>query len=112
MSQGEFLLYQTEDARTNIQVRFQEGGLWLTQQQLADLYQSTPQNVTQHIRAIYESGELREEATCKPYLQVRNEGHDAATLPARGLPPLRQGLPGVHAGGALRWSRSRGSLPT
>lgn len=73
MSQGEFLLYQAEDARTYIQVRFQEGGLWLTQQQLADLYQSTPQNITQHIRAIYETGELREEATCKPYLQVRQE---------------------------------------
>lgn len=73
MSQGEFLLYQAEDARTYIQVRFQEGGLWLTQQQLAELYQSTPQNITQHIRAIYETGELREEATCKPYLQVREE---------------------------------------
>ena len=73
MSQGEFLLYQAEDARTHIEVRFQEGGLWLTQQQLADLYQSTPQNITQHIRAIYEAGELQEEATCKPYLQVRQE---------------------------------------
>lgn len=73
MSRGEFLLYQTEDAQTLIQVRFQEGGLWLTQQQLADLFQSTPQNITQHIRAIYQTGELREEATCKPYLQVRQE---------------------------------------
>ena len=70
---GEFLLYQTEDAQTLIQVRFHEGGLWLTQQQLADLFQSTPQNITQHIRAIYQAGELREEATCKPYLQVRQE---------------------------------------
>ena len=73
MSRGEFLLYQTEDAQTLIQVRFHEGGLWLTQQQLADLFQSTPQNITQHIRAIYQTGELREEATCKPYLQVRQE---------------------------------------
>jgi hypothetical protein len=73
MSQGEFLLYQTEDARTRVQVRFQDGGIWLTQRQLADLYQSSPQNVTQHIRAIYETGELQEEATCKPYLQVRQE---------------------------------------
>jgi len=73
MSRGEFLLYQTEDAQTLIQVRFEQGGLWLTQQQLADLFQSTPQNITQHIRAIYQTGELREEATCKPYLQVRQE---------------------------------------
>jgi len=71
--QGEFLLYQTEDAQTRIQVRLQDGGLWLTQQQLADLYQSTPQNITQHIRSIYETGELLEVATCKPYLQVRQE---------------------------------------
>jgi len=70
---GEFLLYQTEDAQTRIQVRFAENGLWLTQQQLADLYQSTPQNVTQHIRGIYADGELQEEATCKPFLQVREE---------------------------------------
>lgn len=70
---GEFLLYQTEDAQTRVQVRFAEGGVWLTQQQLADLYQSTPQNITQHIRAIYNTSELREEATCKPYLQVREE---------------------------------------
>ena len=68
---GEFLLYQTEDAQTRVQVRFTEGGVWLTQQQLADLYQSMPQNITQHIRAIYNTGELREAATCKPYLQVR-----------------------------------------
>lgn len=45
--------------------------MWLTQQQLSDLFKSTPQNITQHIRAIYQAGELREEATCKPYLQVR-----------------------------------------
>jgi hypothetical protein len=70
---GEFLLYQTEDAQTRVQVRFEAGSVWLTQQQLADLYQSTPQNITQHIRAIYATGELREEATCKPYLQVREE---------------------------------------
>lgn len=70
---GEFLLYQTEDAQTRIQVRLSEGGLWLTQQQLADLYQGTPQNITQHIRAIYSDGELQEAATCKPFLQVRQE---------------------------------------
>jgi hypothetical protein len=71
--QGEFLLYQTEDAQTRVQVRFQDGGIWLTQAQLAELYQCSPQNITQHIRAIYESRELAEEATCKPYLQVRLE---------------------------------------
>lgn len=71
--QGEFLLYQTEDAQTRVQVRFQDGGIWLTQAQLAELYQCSSQNITQHIRAVYESGELVEQATCKPYLQVRQE---------------------------------------
>lgn len=75
--QGEFLLYQTEDAQTRVQVRFQDGGMWLTQAQLAELYQCSPQNITQHIRAIYRAGELQEAATCKPYLQVREE-HGAA----------------------------------
>lgn len=73
VGQGEFLLYQTEDAQTRVQVRFQDNGIWLTQAQLADLYQCSAQNITQHIRAIYESGELVEEASCKPYLQVRQE---------------------------------------
>lgn len=73
-NEGELLLYQAEDGRARIQVRLAGDSLWLTQQQLADLYQSTPQNITQHIRAIYQSGELGEAATCKSYLQVRTEG--------------------------------------
>jgi len=71
---GELLLYQAADGRARIQVRLAGNNLWLTQQQLAELYQSTPQNITQHIRAIYADGELLEAATCKPYLQVRAEG--------------------------------------
>lgn len=70
---GEFLLYQAPDGSARIQVRLEDRTLWLTQQQLADLYQGTPQNITQHIRAIYAEGELTEAATCKPYLQVRAE---------------------------------------
>ncbi|MGC3984579.1 MAG: virulence RhuM family protein [Pseudorhodoferax sp.] len=71
---SEFVLYQAPDGRAQLQVRLRQGTLWLTQQQLADLYQSTPQNITQHIRAIYADRELEEAATCKPYLQVRAEG--------------------------------------
>lgn len=69
-----FLMYQTPDGHTQINVRLNGDTLWLTQQQLSDLYLSTPQNITQHIRAIYAAGELEEAATCKPYLQVRQEG--------------------------------------
>ena len=69
----EFLLYQAPDGSSRFQVRLEGRTLWLTQQQLADLYESTPQNITQHIRAIYAGSELIDAATCKPYLRVRDE---------------------------------------
>lgn len=71
---GEFLLYQTEDGRTRIECRFEDATLWLTQAQMAELFQTTPQNITLHLKAIYAEGEQIEEATCKSYLQVRQEG--------------------------------------
>jgi len=74
LREAEFLLYQTEDGRTRVEVRFDGETAWLTQASLAELYQTSPQNVTQHIAAIYEEGELDERATCKPFLQVRQEG--------------------------------------
>jgi len=71
---GEILLYQTEDGQTRIDCRFEEGTIWLTQAQIAELFQTTPQNVTLHLKAIFAEGELAETATCKDYLQVRQEG--------------------------------------
>jgi hypothetical protein len=71
---SEIVLYQTEDGGTRIQVRLEEGTVWLTQALLAELYQTTPQNVTLHIKEIYADGELDEGATCKEFLQVRREG--------------------------------------
>jgi hypothetical protein len=71
---GEFVLYQTEDGRTRIQCRLDNESIWLTQAQIADLFQTTPQNVTLHLKAIFAEGELQEMATCKEYLQVRSEG--------------------------------------
>ena len=72
--QSEIILYQTEDGRTRIQCRFENDTLWLTQAQIAELFQTTPQNVTLHLKAIFAEGELSEAATCKDYLQVRSEG--------------------------------------
>ena len=72
--QSSLVLYQTEDGQTRIECRFEEGTIWLTQAQMADLFQTTPQNVTLHLKAIFAEGELPEEATCKEYLQVRQEG--------------------------------------
>lgn len=71
---GEFFIYRTEDGLLRLQVRFDGQTVWLTQAALAELFQTTPQNITLHIRAIYEEGELEEGATCKDHLQVRQEG--------------------------------------
>jgi len=71
---SEIILYQTEDGRTRIQCRLENETLWLTQAQIAELFETTPQNVTVHLKAIFAEGELVEAATCKDYLQVRLEG--------------------------------------
>lgn len=71
---GEIIQYQTEDGVTVIRLQARDGNVWLSQAEIAELFQVTPQAVTQHIRAIYEEGELEEAATCNDYLQVRTEG--------------------------------------
>jgi hypothetical protein len=77
------LLYTTEDGRTRIQCRLEDDTLWLTQAQMAELFQTTPQNITLHLKDIYAEGELMEEATCKEYLQVRREGQRDVTRSLR-----------------------------
>jgi len=71
---SDLILYQTEDGKTRIQCSFEDESIWLTQAQIAELFQTTSQNITQHIRSIYDENELDETATCKSYLQVRVEG--------------------------------------
>lgn len=71
---GEIVLYRTEDGTARIECRFADHNVWLTQALMAELFQTTPQNITLHLKAIYEDGELREGATCKDYLQVQVEG--------------------------------------
>lgn len=71
---GEFLLYETADGRTRVECRFAEDTLWLSQAMMAELFQSSPQNITLHLKALYAEGEITPEATCKSYLQVRPEG--------------------------------------
>lgn len=72
---GEIVFYQTEDGRTRIECRFEDETVWLSQALMADLFQTTPQNITQHLKSLYEDGEIDEQATCKEYLQVRSEGN-------------------------------------
>ena len=72
--QSGFLLYQTEDGKAKVEVRLQDETVWMNQAAMAELYQTTPQNITIHLGAIYKAGELDETATCKEYLQVQPEG--------------------------------------
>ena len=74
MAQGELILYQSEDGLSEVQLRAEDGTVWLSQSEIAELFQTTPQNITQHVKALYLEGELVESATCKELLQVRFEG--------------------------------------
>ena len=71
---GEFLLYESEDGRTRVECRLVDDTLWLSQAGMAELFQTTPQNITLHLKALYAEGEITVEATCKDGLQVRSEG--------------------------------------
>ncbi|MBR4271386.1 MAG: virulence RhuM family protein [Bacteroidales bacterium] len=70
---NEIVLYQPDET-IKLEVRLENETVWLTQQQMADLFETTPQNITMHIRNLYKEGELTLEATCKDFLQVRLEG--------------------------------------
>lgn len=74
-SNGGLMIYQNEQGDTKVDVLFQNGNIWMTQAAIAELYQTKPQNITQHIKHIYEDGELDENRTCKNYLQVQTEGN-------------------------------------
>jgi len=71
---GEILVYQSDDGRVKLDVRLQDETVWLTQQLLSELFQTTVPNISMHIRNIYEEGELTPEATIKKFLTVRREG--------------------------------------
>ena len=71
---SDLLLYQTEDGRTRVECRFEAETLWLTQIQMAELFQTTVQNISLHLQLIFQEQELIPEATIKSYLIVRSEG--------------------------------------
>jgi len=74
-SKSELILYQTEDGHTRLEVRLENETVWLTQNQMAELFQTTQQNVSLHLQNIYEEGELQPAATHKEFLSVRREGN-------------------------------------
>lgn len=86
-SKGNVIIYQLEDGKTHLEVRLDAKTVWLTQQQMADFYQTSRTNVVEYIKHIYEEKELTEEATCRKFRQVRmagtrqvERGHTAAEV--------------------------------
>ena len=71
---SDVILYTTEDGKTQIDLHLKDGTVWLSQQQIADLFQTSKQNVSKHIKAIYEDQELDERATVNQLLTVQKEG--------------------------------------
>jgi hypothetical protein len=71
---NELILYQTEDGNSQVQLRAADGSVWITQAEIAELFSTSPQAITQLIKTIYEEKELDPSSTCKNFLQVRKEG--------------------------------------
>jgi hypothetical protein len=74
MIQGEIILYNTEDGQARIRLHAGDGTVWLSQAEMAELFQTTKQNVSLHIQNVLSEGELAEEATVKESLTVQVEG--------------------------------------
>jgi hypothetical protein len=72
--QGNVIIYQTEDGRTKVDVRFEDETAWLTQAQLVNLYQSSKSNVSEHIKHIFEEGELEEKAVVRKFRTTAADG--------------------------------------
>ncbi len=74
MNNSQLLIYKSSRGNIKIDVRLENETVWLTQKLMAELFQVKPQNITMHLKNIYEEGELEEKTTCKDYLQVQKEG--------------------------------------
>ena len=73
-NKNEILIYEDKDGITKVNVTFTDEDIWLTQNQLADIYKTSRENITMHISNIYKDNELPKDSTCKKFLQVQNEG--------------------------------------
>lgn len=71
---NQIAFYQSPDGSVNIEVLYAEENIWLTQKKMAELFDTTPQNITQHLKNIYTEGEVDPITTCKEFLQVQKEG--------------------------------------
>lgn len=73
-TKGEILIYNRPDGQIQLNVRLHDETVWMTQAAIAELFHVKPQNITMHLKNIYEEGELQETSTCKDFLQVQQEG--------------------------------------
>ena len=74
-SKGDIIIYQTDNGLTKIDVRVENETVWLSQQQMADLFDTTKQNISLHIKNIFYEEELDEDSTVKEFLTVQKEGN-------------------------------------
>ena len=74
MEESKIVIYQTDDGRTQIDVRLENETVWLTQAQMVELFQTTKQNASLHVGNVFKEGELEQESTVKEYLTVQKEG--------------------------------------
>lgn len=78
-NQSQIIIYKTEDGQTKIDVRFEGDTVWLTQNALAELFQTTKQNISQHIKNIFQEGELKQNSVVKDFLTTAVDGKNYAT---------------------------------
>jgi len=87
---SEILLYQTEDGQTKVEVRMENETVWLTQAQMVELFQTTKQNISLHIKNVFEEGELQEFSTVKDYFTVQKEGNRAVQYQTKVVNALKK----------------------
>ena len=85
IQKGEIILYQREDGSAQLNVRVEGDTVWLTQQLMAELFNTSKQNISLHIQNIYEEGELSPEATVKKFLTVQKEGTRDVRRPSKAM---------------------------
>ena len=73
-AENQIEIYQANDGSTQINVQFEQNTVWLAHAQIAELFETSPQNITMHLKSIFKEEELDESSVCKDFLQVRKEG--------------------------------------
>ena len=80
-TQSEIIIYRTEDGNTKVDVKFQDETVWLTQAQLCELYQTSKSNISEHIKHIFEEGELEEDSVVRKFRTTGADGKNYNITP-------------------------------